>query len=344
MDERPYGPYKHGDLFRVHCVRGRGKTRSTRYRTFATRAEADAYIATFTIEGKGVTLMQAVDKFLDWKRDAKGCVGHTIENYEHRLWRLLGLPENGNRSVRYVERRGNELYQASVYGAGDTHINGLNVGRMWGAYCVKQKLLRTNPFAEVEAQGKRRKGSTKSRLTVNESRLLEAYCFEHGGPECVLTYGYMMLGKRASELARVLVRDLDDDGWLLRINEAKTEASVGTVPLNAALREMLLALTKDRPATASIFLDSYGDPMSRWAARDRVRTVTKAAIGRAVPPQELRRTFTDNAQRQGVALKTIAEMTGHTSTAVTTRSYMAREVVDAAAVERNFTVMQGGKR
>lgn len=341
---RIYGPYRHGEQWRIHEVESSGGKRQTTYHRFATADEAEAWINAACGQAHGDTVKSAVDGFLAAKR-LRGLADVTIDNYKYRLNRLLGLEKNGQRPIRWVRDRGERLYAASVFGAGDTHINGLNVGRMWGAWCVKQRLLRANPFAAVETVGRKRHGSTKGRLSVNESRELEAYCCKHGDEQdCALTYGYLMLGKRASELAGALVRDLDDNGWLLWIRKAKSAASVGSISVPGVLREMLLGLAERRAGDASLFTGFEGQPMSRFMARDRVRAVTKAAIGRAVPPQELRRTFTDNAGRQGIALRSIAEMTGHTSPSVTRRSYIGRDVVDAAAVERNFKVIAGGKR
>ena len=341
---RAYGPYEHGQKWRIAFVRGSGEARKTRYETFDTREQAERGISEARDEAQGITVKQAVEKFLAYKR-SKALATATIDNYEFRLKRLLNLAKNGERPLRFVKNRGKELYLQSVRGAGDTHINGLNVGRMWGTWLVKNRLLKANPFEDVEQVGRKRHGSTKSRLTVDESRRLETYCFAHQTEQdAVLTYGYLMLGKRASELVSITPRDLDDDGWLLRIRKAKTEASVGSVPVPPELREMLVELAEGKPADEALFRNLEGDPMSRYVARDRVKATCKAAGVTVLPPQALRRTFTDNANRQGVALKTIAEMTGHTSENVTKRSYMDKAVADGAAVERNLRVIAGGKR
>ena len=151
---RVNGPYKHGRKWRVVYTRGSGAARETEYDAFDTRAEADACIEGAVDVKQGFTIRKAVDAYLEAKRE-RGLAGTTIENYEHRLWRLLGLPSNCARPVRWVGGRGSELYAASVYGAGDTHINGLNVGRMWGAWCVKKRILKSNPFEDVEALRRR---------------------------------------------------------------------------------------------------------------------------------------------------------------------------------------------
>lgn len=343
-DWRVYGPYKHGAKFRLHFTRGSGEQREAYYETFATRRDAELVLQGARDEAQGFTVRMAVDAFLEKKRERE-LAPSTIENYEHRLWRLLAVKENGSRPLRWVVGRGQELYAASVYGAGDTHINGLNVGRMWGAFCVKQRMLKVNPFANVETIGRKRKGSTKERLTVNESRVLEAYCVARASdPDCVLTYGYLMVGKRASELVRLLPRDLDDDGWLLKIREAKTDASVGDVPVPVLLRDLLVALTDGKAPNAPLFTKQDGEQMTRYVARIRVRAVTKAAIGREVNPQELRRTWFDNGLRQGRALESMSTMGGHTSVEISKRSYASAAVLEAAAAERNFKVIQGGAR
>jgi len=55
--------------------------------------------------------------------------------------------------------------------------------------CVKQRLLKMNPFATVETVGRRKHGSSKPRLSIDECRTLEAFCFAHADePDCVLTY------------------------------------------------------------------------------------------------------------------------------------------------------------
>lgn len=344
-ETRIYGPYKHGDIWRVHEVTRSGGRRKTRYRVFATQDLADAWLDGACDQAQGITVKEAVDRFLAWKRTDKGCAETTIENYSFRLHRLLDLDKNGARSLNWVRARGKELYRASVYGAGDTHINGLNVGRMWGNFLIEERLAKANPFAGVKSVGKRRRGAHKPRFTVNESRKLEAYCFEHAGdPYAVLTYGYLMLGKRASELVGLTPRDLDDDGWLVRINDAKTEASIGSIGVPAELRDMLLGIAKGKPDGAPLFTNLGGGKLTRHTAYARVRAVLAAAEVPVLSPQALRRTFIDNASRQNIALHSIAKMAGHTSTAVTTRSYMAPEQVDAAAMERHLKVMQGGKR
>jgi len=82
------------------------------------------------------------------------------------------------RPVRALNHRGAELYAAAQVKpngkprAADTHQDALSVAKDFGAFCVEQRWLRVNPFAEVEPVGRKVEGADKPRLTVDESRRL----------------------------------------------------------------------------------------------------------------------------------------------------------------------------
>ena len=77
---RVNGPYEHGDKWRVHEVTTCSGERTTRYRSYDTRAEAEADIAASRDVTQGVTVRMAVDMFLEKARKC-GCAATTVENY-----------------------------------------------------------------------------------------------------------------------------------------------------------------------------------------------------------------------------------------------------------------------
>lgn len=343
-----YGPYEHGEQFRVHIVTGRGSSRKTTYQTYETRALADAFIAGARDEAQGVTVRAAVDLFIE-KQRTRGNADTTIENYEHRLWMILGLPENAERPIRWVAPRAGELYAATVgRRAADTHLNALSVAKRWGAFCVKQKLLKANPFADVEGQGRRRKGSGKDRLRVDESRVLQAACHSERGVDGTLTLSYLLLGPRASEMSDRVVRDLDDGGRLLWIDRTKTDAGSRRFIVPDELRPLLLELAGDRSPHERLFLNLAGDPMSRRVAYQRVMAFTKRILGREIGPQGLRRTQSTLATDAGATGPMVSAHLGHVTeqrmAEITERSYVDPNAVRDAKVERSFKVLAGGKR
>lgn len=341
-----HGPYKHGKKFRVHFVTGSGDARTTAYETFATRTAAQACIDGARDEAQGTTVGQAIEMFLDAKRVA-GVLPGTVDAYD--AWLLTLLEPILTRPVRAAATRGEELYRATQGDRrADTHRNFLGAGRRWGKWCVKAGLLKENPFADIDPAGRRTLGSDKSRLTVDESVALDAWCRAHpSDPAAVLALAYLLLGSRASELTKRDVRDLDDNGRLLWIRRAKTPSGSRRLAVPEELSVLMLRLTAGRPGDAPIFVDANGNRMSRHVARLRVRSVCVAAGVPALSPQALRRTQSTLATGAGETGLAVARQLGHSTgaaPAVTHRSYIDRDSAAAAQGERALQLIQGGRR
>lgn len=354
MGERIHGPYRHGARWRCILV---GADGTRRRRSFATRKAAETYAAAGRDAAQGTTVRQAIDAFLEDRR-ARGCATSTVDSYEDRLVMLLGPV--AARSIRAVTSRGAELYAQAQRGrAPDTHRNALAVGRTWARWCVKRRWLRADPFADVEPVGARTYGADKARLTLDESRQLQAYCHAHAGadPGAALTLAYLLLGPRASELVRRDVRDLDDSGRLLWIGATKTKAGRRRLIVPAELVPLLLAAAGGRPGDEPLFVhperriprgrSAGGDRWSRRVAYDHVRRVCTAAGVPTLPPQALRRTQSTLATDAGETGLAVARQLGHAvdaAPAVTGRAYVGRDAASDAQIERGLRVLQGGAR
>lgn len=86
---RIYGPYEHGDQYRVHVVTSSGGRRTTSYHAFATRALAQAFIDGAKDQAQGTTVTATVEAFLARKRE-QGRAESTVESDEDRLAMILG--------------------------------------------------------------------------------------------------------------------------------------------------------------------------------------------------------------------------------------------------------------
>jgi integrase len=337
------GPYKHGRKWRVQFTTGSGRDRSTSYQTFDTRAAAEACIDGARDEAQGVTVKGAIEQFLTEKR-ASGLADVTIAGYSARLVALLGPALS--RPLRYVRTRGAELYRGVLEGRRpDTHQHALVIGNMWGRWCVKRKLLKENPFADVDPIGRKTLGADKSRLTVDESRVLYAWCVaQPTNVDAVLTLGYLLLGSRASELTKRDVRDLDDGGRLLWIRATKTAAGRRRLSVPPELIEPLLALCHGRSSDAPIFVHPDGSRWTRQLARRKVMACCKAAGVPVLPPQALRRTQATLATEAGETALAVARHLGHSTgeaPSVTTKAYIERNAVVDARAERARRTLQG---
>lgn len=334
MQPRIYGPYKHRERWRV-AVRDGG---TTRYKSFTCLAHAEQYIAGARDEAQGITVGNAMTALLDEMR-AKGLASGTITTAEYRLEHILG--PHKLRPIRWLTHRGAEIYRAAcVERSADTHHAELGLAERACDLAVKRRWLRVNPFENVERVGRKQHGRNKQRLRVDESRKLWDWCLDHADqPRAVLTLGYLVLGARASELTKRAVRDLDDDGNRLWIEDAKTEKGNRSLGVPDPLRSMLIELAKGRAPSDLLF-----GGWTRYAAYHHVRAVCKAADVPVVPPQALRRTHADVATDAGLASEAVASHLGQTSSVVTDRSYRDKQVTQNARQERAFRVIAGGKR
>ena len=339
---RAYGPYKHGSKFRVHIVVGSGADRTTTYEVFASRADAQRCVDGANDEAQGLTVRAAVAAFIDAKR-AQGRAELTIVAYEQRLRMLLA--DYLSRPIRSVVNRGGELYAAALEGRSvDGHQNLLTAGRLWARWCVKRKLFKADPFADVEPVGQRIHGSDKVRLTADEARRLEAWCIGHPSDQgAILTLGYLYLGARNTELGQRSVRDLDDNGRVLRIVKSKSRSGLRSLRLPDVLAEMLRAQVAGRTPDTPIFVDSFGHRLSSNAARAHVKRVCDLASVPVVPPQALRRTWTSLATEAGEAAIAVARHLGHGSVKVAQQSYIDRDTSTAASGEAVLRVIRGGR-
>lgn len=321
---RAYGPYQHGSKFRVHFVTGSGADRTTSYEVFASRADAQRCVDAANDEAEGITVSVAVKAYLDVKR-AQGRAELTIVAYEQRLNTLLAAYLS--RPVRSIQKRGADLYEASLAGrSADSHQNLLTAGRLWSKWCVKKRWLKFNPFYDVEPIGQRVHGADKIRLTTDESRKLESWCIEHPTDQgAILTLGYLYLGTRNTELGMRSVRDLDDNCGVLRIGKTKSEAGRRSLRIPDVLVEMLRAHVAGRKPDDPVFTDSFGNRLKSNAARTHAKRVCALAGVTVVPPQALRRTWASLAREADVAALDVARHLGHGSTKVTQQSYIDHE-------------------
>jgi integrase len=273
-----------------------------------------------------------------------GLADTTITTAEFRLWHFFQVPRHGERPIRWLRNRGEELYAAAqVDRAPDTHHAELSLASQVGELCVKRRWLRADPFEDVETVGRKTHGSTKPRLRVDESRKLREYCHSLGTQHAVITLAYLLLGARASELVRRDVRDLDDGGNLLWITRAKTLKGNRKLELPDELREMLLELTKGKKPDDPIFTQDNGSRATRHWAYRHVKRICKEAKVPELSPQALRRTQSDMATEAGATGRMVAAHLGQESEGVTNRSYRDKNVVVNAKTERAFQVIAGGR-
>jgi integrase len=147
----------------------------------------------------------------------------------------------------------------------------------------------------------------------------------------------LLLGMRASEIISRVVRDLDDEGRLLWIPDAKTEAGKRTLRVPELLRPYLEQLAAGKAPEALLFGKHWRDWPREW-----VRQICRAAGVPEVGAHSMRGLHSTLALDAGVTGQAVAASLGHESTATTMQSYASPDAVSTARQRRALTVLDGG--
>lgn len=360
-----YGPYteqrKHRTAYRVVVARPDGASRS---RKFDTLAAAEAYADSARGQTSGVTVSDSITAYVEdmRRRELKPA---TIERAENHLRNLLDVDRNGKRSVTWVLKQGQALYDACQIRDVDpedgaitrysvaTHRGALAAGRSWASYCRERGWLRADPFELVKGVGRRNWGRAKPQLRVDEGRTLTdfllARCTPVVEPAAVAVLAALLLGPRATEVVARDVRDLDDGGRLLWIPTSKTANGRRELEVPEVLRPLLLELARDKIGAAPLFVSERGRSgkgarVTRSWLYYHCKRLCRLAGVPVIGPHGMRRSHGSIARRGGATGELVAGQLGHGSVAVQERSYVAPGSGEAAAArEVELRLVKGGR-
>jgi integrase len=123
-----------------------------------------------------------------------------------------------------------------------------------GQVVPQDGLLSSNPFAAVEAIGKRKAG--KVQHTLDEAQRFNLFLLHRAAAGERAAVGVLLmlhLGLRQGEVAARIARDVDADGFILIIPFGKTDSARRRVRVPKWLQPVLRTLVKDLAPTDRIF-------------------------------------------------------------------------------------------
>jgi integrase len=342
---RVHGPYPHHDKWLIKIVDR--ATRKATNRVFATRDEAEAATRELKRQQRqeaGISLGAALDEYERWL----GAVGHkgegnkprTVETTMQRLRRFFAEATKiavGALTPVYGAR----LYEA-LTGAVDSRRNILAEGKTFLRWCRDKGWAKTNALENVQGLGKRRRG--KPQFTTDEARKFLAKALElaEGDEGAIAAAMALLMGMRASEIIERTVRNLDDEGRMLWITDAKTQAGVRRLEVPAQLQRHLQRLARGRRPNDPLFRSGT---TRHWVLRS-VQRICRAAAVPVVPAHGLRGTHATLAVDAGATSHLVAAALGHESFATTARHYARTEAIEGAQQDRvlkRFTVVHEPK-
>lgn len=272
---------------------------------------------------------EATGRFLHYLRVAKGVSEHTLRAYGIDLSSFLEFAhqevkplELGQISKRLIRRYLAHLHEKKM--SSRTILRRLSALRSFYKYAMREKLASENPLEEIE--GPKKEKNLPVSITYDQVQHL----FKQ--PDRSLYVGYrdrviMELfyssGLRLSELVGLNRRDFDARNQILTIfgKGKKQRQTPITDTATKWLSDYLnhperLLVEQDRQA---IFLNRWGKRLSARSVDRNFSDYLKASgLSERVTPHTIRHTIATHWLENGMDLKTIQLLLGHTSLATTT--------------------------
>lgn len=240
MFEKMYGPYLNRGRFLVHLFQLDG---IKQYRTFPTEDEARSFMLANQrrVLSSPVTIKAAVEEYVEQRQDLRQSSRIT---QRFRLEALI----RGRETVLVQMFPALMAWEHLVkVNAVDTLHGVRSAANGFFSWCISKRYLKKNPLEGVEIVGAKKCGKEQLRLDEARSFLERAIAVldgqsldgRGGSQQRVAVVGAataLLLGARNGEIVSRTVRDLDEEGSVFWIPEAKTKAGIRRVLVPEPLR------------------------------------------------------------------------------------------------------------
>lgn len=339
-----FGPYKHhrGGYRVIIRLEAHGPQGSRVFKGPGAEAEANAYVeaakAEFSVKRR--TIQDAIE---DYRKDLtdRGLTPESVRQTIGRIRLIVGEISDSSLGL-LTPSKAESLYRALATSgeyAPNTHHKALRDSKTFGAWIVKRKMIKTNPFDSVETIGKASAGG--SSLRVNEARLFEAKAFEmadQGDTGAIAALIALYCDLRPGEIVQIVARDVDDNGRILWVDGArlKTANARRKVEVADRLIPYLLGLTEGKGPTDRILAHT------RDYVADGAKRVCVAAGIPVMDARALRRTHATLASETGATSAFIAKAMGHGDSGKTAeRHYIAPGAKQRGTAKRFLDTLNG---
>lgn len=277
----------------------------------AIRAEKEAELAGLIVPRSGRTVRMVLQGYLDWSEQARPSSFKGTKFAIRPILAALGDHPAESVDVALIDR-----WAVQQTNAPATVAKSLKMARAGYRRAIRLGTIRDNPFERASLP---KSVTSRAPPWYARDELDALFTASHGA-----LWRFMAnTGVRRGEIAKAVAGDVRDG--VLQIESSATGRTKSGhwrwVPLNAAAKDALALLGKDRLVTC------HPDTITDWFGQDLV-ALNK---GRELPikgsPHWLRHTFCTYLAQAGVSLHEIQRLAGHSSVAVTEK--YARHMPDA---------------
>jgi integrase/recombinase XerC len=265
-------------------------------------------------------LFKAVDQFLSHLNFAKACSPHTLRGYRLDLTSFLQFVGEAEVTKRAVRRYLAHLHEKKA--SSRTILRRLSALRSFYKHAMREKWVTENPLEEIDSPKK------EKRLPVSISYSQVQHLFNQpdlsnylGFRDRVMMELFYSSGLRLSEVAGLNRRDFDAKNLILTIFGKGKKQRQTPVTQTAAdwLSRYLNHPERDERDSQAIFLNKFGQRLTpRSIDRNFAAYLKASGLSERVTPHTIRHTIATHWLENGMDLKTIQMLLGHTSLATTT--------------------------
>jgi integrase/recombinase XerC len=265
-------------------------------------------------------LFKSVDQFLSHLNLAKGVSEHTLRAYRLDLVAFFTFVEGEEITKRTVRRYLAHLHENKA--SSRTILRRLSSLRSFYRHAIREKWVEQSPLEEIDSPKK------EKRLPISITYAQVQHLFTQPDISCYLGFRdraimelFYSSGLRLSEVAGLNRRDFDTKNFILNIFGKGKKQRQAPITQTAAdwLIRYLNHPERDEKDAAAIFLNKHGTRLTpRSIDRNFAAYLKASGLSERVTPHTIRHTIATHWLENGMDLKTIQMLLGHTSLATTT--------------------------
>lgn len=270
-------------------------------------------------------LTEAIDRFFEHLKVVKNASPHTLRNYEIDIRAFREYIAEEKVSLHAIDRktlRGFLAKLSTLKQNKRTIARRLSSLRSFFKYAHSQGIITANPAEEIE--------SPKLDKKIPVSLAYDQVEHLFAQPDTSTYFGFrdrtMMelfysSGLRVSELIGLNKQDFDQGSKTLKIRGKGRKERIVPITHNAArwMMQYLEHSERDEEDADAVFLNKHGTRLTvRSVDRNFERYLTESGLAGNVTPHTIRHTIATHWLENGMDLKTIQVLLGHSSLATTT--------------------------
>lgn len=293
--------------------------------------------------------LDAIERFLSHLKLSKGVSEHTLRGYSLDLHGFRAFAqEEGSLSLDACTKRSVRRYLAHLHEKGAsvrTVLRRLSALRSFFKFAMREKIATENPLEEIDSPKREKKLPISIQYAQVQHLLEQPDLTTYLGlrDRAIMELMYSS-GLRLSEIVGLNRRDLDTAG--LQINVFGKGKKQRIAPITKTALEWILKYLEDplrmmdandhraQIDAQAIFLNRWGNRLTaRSVDRNFAQYLKASGLSERITPHTIRHTIATHWLENGMDLKTIQLLLGHTSLATTTiythvSSKLKREVYD----------------